>query len=313
MAGLATCRLPTVPVLVHIERLAVRIEAGAGKLRLADQRLREIVDLAVKRQTADVLRQDRTVLAEEHVSGLRHDDDVVRMFEEVRRCRLVDERQRFTAGVILPDLPQVLRTALGAVEVDSRATDPHAFLSVEHRRALVLCLETHRREPGNAIAAIIGVIVVIRLVDRDPFHRIRHPDRTSGIHVRAKLVLQLQCLQRTRGFREVAGSANLAIGHVAIEARATLRPDIAVFRLVKDTALPDSGFVVETPRRDDGHRRDRDVRRRINLEDVAVLECRWTAWRGAERWTLDDFLARDPLLVAAVLRLRSSWMSPPES
>ena len=48
------CRLPTVTRTGSHRASARRIETGAGKLRLADQRLREIIDFAVKRQTTNV-------------------------------------------------------------------------------------------------------------------------------------------------------------------------------------------------------------------------------------------------------------------
>jgi hypothetical protein len=64
--------------------------------------------------------------------------------------------------------------------------------------------------------------------------------------------------------------------------------DAAVLGLVEDAADPRDGLVLEAPRLRHRHGRDRAVRHRVDLEDVAVLL--------AGRAAIDDLLARDPLL-----------------
>jgi hypothetical protein len=58
----------------------VRVEAPAGELGVVRERLAEVVDLAVLRDTPDEL-VTLSVFLQEDVTGLRHVDDVVRMLQ----------------------------------------------------------------------------------------------------------------------------------------------------------------------------------------------------------------------------------------
>jgi hypothetical protein len=230
------------------------------------------------------------------VARLRHDHDVVGALECVRARRLVDEPDGLAVRVVLPDLTEVERPTGRAVEVEALAVAPDALFAVEDGSALVLRLKTHRREARDAVTALVGVVLVIRLVDRHPLDAVAFADLARDVHVRPELALQLQGLERPVRVRKrtalllaavAAAIVVVSVRQVAVEAGAAVRGDIAVLGLVKDAVQPSGRLVREAAGGNDRPSLDGPVRVRIDLERVPVLP-------GA---ALDDLFARDPAVL----------------
>src|SRR5215211_5954222 len=285
-----------VSLLVDVEGLPVGVEGGAAELGVVRERLGEVVDLALLRNAADVLGPG-AILAEEHVARLRHDHHVVGVLELGVVGRLVDQRYPLAPGVVLPDLPEVVRAALGAVEEDPRLAvaalaDPHALLAVEVSGALVLRLDAGRCEAGHAVTALVGVVVVVGVLDGHPLDLERHADR-AVVHVGVELALELERLQAPGRVGEVVRLAAVLVRDVAVEAGADgaehrVGLNSPVLRLVEDRLVPGGRLVHEASGGADRPGHHGSVAHRVHIEDIAVL----LACRAA----VDDLLAGDPLV-----------------